>query len=176
MALILDAVSVVAAYGLLVAVFRFGIGADFVRPFGIDLFHPTQIEGWIPVFLFAMLFGLSMDYQVFLVTRMREARDGGAATTCAVSYGLERTGRIITAAAVIMTASFSGFVVGQVAGLQEFGVGLTLGVIVDATVVRMLVMPSLMAMLGDWCWWLPAPIIRVYASRPRLRPRAGNEA
>jgi uncharacterized membrane protein YdfJ with MMPL/SSD domain len=168
MALLLNAISVAATYGLLVLIFRFGVGADL-----LGLYQTPQIEGWIPVFLFAMLFGLSMDYQVFLVMRMRETWDEGADNTRAVAHGLERTGRIVSAAAVIMVAAFSGFMAGRVAGLQEFGAGLALGVLLDATVVRMLLMPSVMAVLGRWCWWLPAPIARL--TWVEASPLAGRE-
>jgi uncharacterized membrane protein YdfJ with MMPL/SSD domain len=160
MALALDALTVAATYGMLVIIFRFGIGADAGHTLGITIFHIPQIEGWIPVFLFAMLFGLSMDYEVFLVTRMREAWDDEPDNVRAVTIGIEKTGRIVTAAAAIMVVSFAGFMAGRVAGLQEFGAGLALGVLLDATVVRILLLPSLMAMLGQWCWWLPAPIAR----------------
>lgn len=162
LAMLLDLISVAAAYGMLVVVFRLGIGADL-----LGLYRTPEIEGWVPVFLFATLFGLSMDYQVFLVTRMRERWDEGAGNSEAVAYGIERTGRIVSAAAVIMVVSFSGFMVGRVAGLQELGAGLTLGILLDATVVRILLMPSVMGLLGRWCWWLPAIIagpIRVEAS------------
>jgi RND superfamily putative drug exporter len=137
-------------YGLLVVVFRWGVGADL---FG--LYRVPAVEGWIPIFLFAMLFGLSMDYEVFLVTRMRESWDHVADNARAVAHGLERTGRVVTAAAIIMVAAFSGFVAGHVAGLQEFGAGLALAVFLDATLVRALLVPSLMAVLGRWNWWLP---------------------
>ena len=102
-----------------------------------------------------MLFGLSMDYEVFLVTRMREAWDRTHDNAQAVAHGLERTGRIVTAAALIMVAAFSGFVAGRVAGLQEFGAGLALAILIDATLVRMILVPSLMAIFGRWNWWLP---------------------
>ena len=149
-AVILNLLSVAAVYGLLVAIFRWGVGADL---FG--LYRVPAVEGWIPIFLFAMLFGLSMDYEVFLVTRMRESWDHVADNTRAVAHGLERTGRVVTAAAIIMVAAFSGFVAGHVAGLQEFGAGLALAVLLDATVVRALLVPSLMAIFGRWNWWLP---------------------
>lgn len=161
-ALLLDAVSITAAYGMLVLVFRFGAGADF-----LGLYRTSQIEGWVPIFLFATLFGLSMDYEVFLVTRMRESWDQGAGNTNAVATGIEQTGRIVSAAALIMVASFSGFMVGRVAGLQELGVGLALGVLLDATIVRILLLPCVMAVLGRWNWWLPtaiASLARVEAS------------
>jgi RND superfamily putative drug exporter len=149
-AVALNLLSVAAVYGLLVVVFRWGVGADL---FG--LYRVPAVEGWIPIFLFAMLFGLSMDYEVFLVTRMRESWDHLPDNTRAVAHGLERTGRVVTAAAIIMVAAFSGFVAGHVAGLQEFGAGLALAVLLDATVVRALLVPSLMAVFGRWNWWLP---------------------
>ncbi len=163
-AVLLNVLSVLASYGLLVVIFRFGVGADL-----LGLYRVEQIEGWIPVFLFAMLFGLSMDYEVFLVTRMRESWDEHHDNRRAVVDGLQRTGRIITAAAAIMVAAFSGFVAGRVAGLQEFGAGLALAVLLDATIVRMLLVPSLMAVLGSWNWWLPEPIARLarIGSSPR---------
>jgi RND superfamily putative drug exporter len=173
-AVLLNLLSVAASYGMLVVFFKWGVGSSLV-----GLYQFSQVEGWIPIFLFAMLFGLSMDYEVFLVTRMRETWDQEHDNVRAVSYGLERTGRIITAAAVIMVAAFSGFVAGSIVGLQEFGLGLAVAILVDATIVRALLVPSLMAVLGRWNWWLPAPlarIVRVPASplapsnRAALRP------
>ena len=149
-AVLLNLLSVAAVYGLLVVIFRWGVGARLLGLYRVD-----QIEGWIPIFLFAMLFGLSMDYEVFLVTRMRESWDELHDNARAVAHGLERTGRIITAAALIMVAAFSGFVAGRVAGLQEFGVGLALAILIDATLVRAILVPSLMAVFGRWNWWLP---------------------
>jgi putative drug exporter of the RND superfamily len=150
-AVLLNLLSVAATYGLLVAVFRFGIGAHL-----LGVHRSAEIEGWIPVFLFATLFGLSMDYEVFLVSRMREAWDARHDNVEAVAFGLERTGRLITAAALVMAISFAGFVVGSVPGLQQFGLGLALAVLIDATLVRALLVPSLMAVMGRWNWWLPA--------------------
>jgi RND superfamily putative drug exporter len=113
-----------------------------------------------------MLFGLSMDYEVFLVTRMRETWDAQRDNVRAVSYGLERTGLIVTAAAIIMVAAFSGFVAGSVVGLQQFGLGLAVAVFVDATIVRAILVPSLMALFGRWNWWLPERLARVIRVRP----------
>jgi RND superfamily putative drug exporter len=113
-----------------------------------------------------LLFGLSMDYEVFLVTRMRESWDAGFDNAHAVADGLERTGRIITAAAIIMVAAFAGFVDGRIAGLQEFGLGLAIAIFLDATIVRAVLVPSLMALLGRWNWWLPARVARVVHVRP----------
>ena len=149
-AVVLNLLTVAAVYGLLVIGFRWGVGAD-----ALGLHRVSQIEAWVPIFLFAMLFGLSMDYEVFLVTRMRESWDHVHDNTRAVAHGLERTGRIVTAAALIMVVAFSGFVAGRVAGLQEIGVGLTLAILIDATLVRAILVPSLMAIFGRWNWWLP---------------------
>jgi putative drug exporter of the RND superfamily len=173
-AVILNLLSVSAAYGMLVLVFRWGIGQSV-----LGLYEIGQVEGWIPIFLFAMLFGLSMDYEVFLVTRMREEWDHGRSNREAVAYGLERTGRIVSAAAIVMVAAFSGFVAGRIVGLQEFGVGLAVAIFVDATIVRALLVPSLMALFGRYNWWLPRPLARIVRvpespleprRRPALRP------
>jgi RND superfamily putative drug exporter len=173
-AVILNLLSVAASYGMLVLVFRWGVGSDV-----LGLYQDPQVEGWIPIFLFAMLFGLSMDYEVFLVTRMREEWDGGRDNRDAVAHGLERTGRIVTAAAVVMVAAFSGFVAGRIVGLQQFGVGLAVAIFVDATLVRAVLVPSLMALFGRYNWWLPRPLARLvrvpaspleHAHRPALRP------
>jgi uncharacterized membrane protein YdfJ with MMPL/SSD domain len=160
-AVLLNLLSVGAAYGMLVVFFRWGLGNTL---FGLYQF--PQVEGWIPIFLFAMLFGLSMDYEVFLVSRMRETWDEEHDNVRAVSYGLERTGTIITAAAIIMVAAFSGFVAGSIVGLQQFGLGLAVAILVDATIVRALLVPALMAMFGRWNWWLPAPLARVVRVKP----------
>jgi RND superfamily putative drug exporter len=162
-AVLLNLLSVAAAYGMLVLFFRYGVGQTL---FGLYQFD--QIEGWIPIFLFAMLFGLSMDYEVFLVTRMREAWDEGEDNESAVVHGLERTGRIITAAAIIMCAAFSGFLAGSIVGLQEFGLGLAVAIFVDATIVRCILVPSMMAILGRWNWWLPASFARLVRVRPSV--------
>jgi RND superfamily putative drug exporter len=158
-AVVLNVLSVAASYGLLVAVFRDGVGADLL---GVE--RSAQIEGWIPVFLFATLFGLSMDYEVFLVSRMREAWDERGDNVEAVAFGLERTGRLITAAAAVMAISFAGFVVGSVPGLQQFGLGLAFAVLIDATLVRALLVPSLMAIMGRWNWWLPDRLGSIHPS------------
>jgi RND superfamily putative drug exporter len=173
-AILLNLLSVGASYGMLVIAFRWGLGHSL-----LGLYQFGQVEGWIPIFLFAMLFGLSMDYEVFLVTRMREAWDRGADNTTAVAHGLERTGRIITAAAVIMCAAFAGFIAGRIVGLQEFGLGLAVAVFVDATIVRCLLVPSLMALFGRWNWWLPpslARLVRVPSSPREHRPAGGYSA
>lgn len=171
-AVVLDAASVAASLGLVVVLFRFGAGAST-----IGLYRVSQVEGWAPVFLFAMLFGLSMDYEVFLVTRMRESWDRGADNTQAVVDGLSHTGRVVSAAALIMVGALSGLVAGRVAGLQELGAGLALGALLDATIVRGLLMPSLMALAGRWNWWLPVPVARLARAQPSpLAERGGRGA
>jgi RND superfamily putative drug exporter len=172
-AVLLNLLSVATAYGALVIVFKWGLGKNLW-----GLYQFQQVEAWIPIFLFAMLFGLSMDYEVFLVSRMREAWDETKDNTRAVGLGLERTGRIVTAAAVVMVAAFSGFIAGRVVGLQEFGFGLAVAIFVDATIVRAILVPSLMALFGRYNWWLPGRIARVMrvrespleARQPALRP------
>jgi putative drug exporter of the RND superfamily len=136
-AVVLNVLSVGAAYGVLALAFD----------------HP--IEAWVPIFLFATLFGLSMDYEVFLVSRIREAHDAGAADREAVADGLEHTGRVVTAAALIMVAAFLGLAAGRIEALREFGVGLAVAVALDATLVRTILVPAAMAVLGRWNWWLP---------------------
>jgi RND superfamily putative drug exporter len=160
-AVLLNLLSVGASYGMLVVVFRWGVGESLA-----GLYSFPQIEGWIPIFLFAMLFGLSMDYEVFIVSRMRETWDEEHDNVRAVSYGLERTGTIVTAAALIMVAAFSGFVAGSLVGLQQFGFGLAVAIFLDATIVRALLVPSLMALFGRWNWWLPTSLARVVRVRP----------
>ena len=158
---------------MLVVFFRWGFGHDV---FG--LYQYPQVEGWIPIFLFAMLFGLSMDYEVFLVSRMREAWDRLGDNERAVALGLERTGRIVTAAAIVMVAAFCGFVVGSILGLQEFGLGLAVAIFVDATIVRALLVPALMAIMGRYNWWLPSRVARVarVAPSPLASPVASVRA
>ena len=148
-AVLLNVLSITATYGILVITFKWGAGQV------IGLTQSNQIEAWIPIFLFAMLFGLSMDYEVFLLSRMREIYDETGDTVLAVTQGLEKTGRIVTAAAAIMVAAFSGFVVGSLLGLQEFGWGLAVAIAIDATIIRALLVPALMAIMGKWNWYLP---------------------
>ena len=159
-AVLLNLLSVAAAYGLLVAIVQWGFGSSLL---GLG---ESGVEAWVPVLLFALLFGLSMDYEVFLVAPMREEWDAEHDTARAVTRGLVRTGRVVTAAALIMVAVFSGFVAGSVPGLQQFGLGLALGILLDATVVRMFLVPSLMAVLGRWNWWLPAWVARIVRTEP----------
>jgi RND superfamily putative drug exporter len=162
-AVIMNLFSVGAVYGLLVLVFQHHWG-------NVVGFHQTpQIEAWIPIFLFAILFGLSMDYEVFLLSRMREEWDASHDNERAVALGLERTGRIITAAAIVMIAAFSGFLAGSFVWSQEFGTGLAGAIFLDATIVRALLVPATMKLIGDWNWYLPDRLRKVM----RLKPRPG---
>jgi RND superfamily putative drug exporter len=155
-AVLMNLLSVSATYGVLTLAFQHGWGDDV-----LGLQTSPQIEAWIPIFLFAMLFGLSMDYEVFLLSRMREEWDERHDNEHAVAYGLEHTGRIITACAIIMIAAFSGFTFGSFVGLQEFGLGLSAAILLDATLVRAVLVPAVMKLLGDWNWFLPARVRRV---------------
>jgi RND superfamily putative drug exporter len=159
-AIVLNLLSIGAAYGLMVIVFKWGAGE------WIGLIAYDQIEGWIPVMLFAVLFGLSMDYEVFLVSRMREEWDNGATNEEAVVLGLTNTGRLVTAAGLIMFAAFMGFVAGSVVGLQQFGFGLAAAILIDVTIVRALLVPSAMKLFGKWNWWLPTGLARVLRVEP----------
>jgi len=138
------------------------------EPFGLE--QSTQIEGWIPIFLFAVLFGLSMDYEVFLLSRIREEWDRRHDNEHAIAYGLEHTGRIITAAAIIMIAAFAGFIAGSFVGLQQFGLGLTAAILLDATIVRAILVPATMKLLGEWNWYLPERVRRALRLRPAPSP------
>jgi uncharacterized membrane protein YdfJ with MMPL/SSD domain len=142
--------SVGAAYGLLVLVFQEGVGADLL---GFQQYE--SIEAWLPLFLFSVLFGLSMDYNVFLVSRIRERWLETGDTTDAVASGVRTTGRIITGAALIMVAVFAGFATGDLVMFQQMGFGLGVAVLLDATVVRCVLVPAAMQLLGDWNWYLP---------------------
>ncbi|HYH59094.1 MAG TPA: MMPL family transporter [Thermoleophilaceae bacterium] len=153
-AVALNCLSVAATYGVLVLVFQHELGANI----GLDT--SPQVEAWIPIFLFAMLFGLSMDYEVFLLSRMREEWDKRRNNEDAVAFGLQHTGRIITAAAIIMIAAFAGFTAGTFVGLQMFGVGLSIAILLDATIVRMIMVPATMKLMGDWNWYLPDRVAR----------------
>jgi uncharacterized membrane protein YdfJ with MMPL/SSD domain len=153
-AVVMNLLSVSATYGVLVLVFQHGWGEH------VGLQASPQIDGWIPIFLFAMLFGLSMDYEVFLLSRIREEWERRGDNDHAIAYGLEHTGRIITAAAVIMIATFTGFVAGSFVGLQEFGLGLATAIFLDATLVRSILVPATMKLLGQWNWYLPERVRR----------------
>jgi RND superfamily putative drug exporter len=155
-AAVMNLLSIGAAFGILVAVYQWGY---IDKLFGIDRTGP--VESFIPVLLFAILFGLSMDYQVFLVSRMHEEFLKSGDNRTAVRNGLAATGKTITAAALIMILVFASFVLGGQAVIKEFGIGLAGGVLVDAVLIRMAVVPSLMMLLGKANWWFPKGLDRM---------------
>ena len=144
-AIILDLISIAASFATLVLVFKFGIGT----------YQLEQLEAWVLILLFAILFGLSMDYEIFIVSRMREAWDRGASNEDAIREGMRNSGTVVTAAALIFISALSGLITGHFAGLQQLGIGLAAGVLIDATIIRGLLLPSAMVLLGKWNWWLP---------------------
>ena len=168
-AILMDLVSISISFASLVAIFKFGFGSTLLGTYQLD-----QIEAWVLIFMFALLFGLSMDYEIFLVSRMREAKDAGASNNDAITHGIAHTSGVVSGAAIILMGALSGFVFGHFAGLQELGIGLAVGIIIDATIIRGLLLPSSMVLLGRWNWWLPqglAGLLKVKAS-PLERPEA----
>jgi len=153
-AILLNLLSTAAAFGVLVAVFQ-----DGVLGHAFGLAQSPVIESWVPIFVFAILFGLSMDYHVFILTRVKEARDRGLDSRAAVAKGISITSGTITSAATIMVLVFAAFITIPFAFIQELGLGLAVAVFLDATVVRSVLLPSTMTLLGDWNWWLP-PFLR----------------
>ena len=149
-AVVLNLLSVGAAYGLLVLVFQHGVGVDL-----LGFQRVERVEAWVPVFLFSVLFALSMDYHVFLLSRIRERYEQTGDTNQSVVHGIAATGRIITGAAVIIVVVFAGFAAGQLVMFQQMGFGVGVALLVDATLIRMVVVPAAMALLGRWNWYLP---------------------
>jgi RND superfamily putative drug exporter len=149
-AAILNLVSLGAAYGIIVFVFQWGHGS------GLWNIDATQaITAWIPLMIFAFLFGLSMDYEVFMLTRMREAYDETGSTNKAIEMGLARTGKLVTSAALVLMFAFLVLSSSPGFEIKEFAIGLAAGIIFDATVIRALLVPALMRLLGDANWWMP---------------------
>ncbi|HET6697127.1 MAG TPA: MMPL family transporter [Gaiellaceae bacterium] len=149
-AVVLNVLSVAAAYGLLVIVFQWGWGESLLG------FESTgAITAWLPLFMFVILFGLSMDYHVFILSRIREAFDRGLDTEAAVTHGIKSTAGVVTAAAIVMVAVFSIFATLSTIDMKQAGVGLAAAILIDATIVRAVLLPSAMKLLGDWNWYLP---------------------
>lgn len=174
-AIIMNLLSVAAAYGAVTLVFQEGVGIGFFNSIGFQFQQTEAIEAWLPLFLFSVLFGLSMDYHVFLLSRIREEYDKTHDNTEAVAYGLRTTAGIITGAALIMVAVFIGFAAGRLGPLQQMGFGLAVAVFMDATIVRTLLVPAGMRLLGDLNWYLPRwlqwlPQIHVEGREPTLKP------
>jgi len=163
--IVLNLLSVGAAYGLVVLVFRHGIGSGLLGFQRID-----AIEAWVPLFLFSVLFGLSMDYQVFLLSRIKERYDESGSTADAVTYGVSSTARLITGAALIIVAVFAGFAMGDLVMFQQMGFGIAVALLIDATIIRSVLLPAAMSLLGGWNWYLPSwlewlPRIQIEAER-----------
>jgi putative drug exporter of the RND superfamily len=178
-AIVMNLLSVGAAYGLIVLVFQEGVGADL---FGFQ--QVEAIEAWLPLFLFSILFGLSMDYHVFLLSRIKERFDQTGDNAESVAFGLRTTGGLITGAAAIMVAVFGGFAAGDLVALQQTGFGLAAAVLIDATLVRSVLVPATMKLLGDRNWYLPRwlewlPNISVEEAKPPVervfRPSPATE-
>jgi uncharacterized membrane protein YdfJ with MMPL/SSD domain len=155
-AAVMNLLSISAAYGVLVAVVQDGV---LGRLFGFP--EKMPVTTWVPMFLFVILFGLSMDYEVFLLSRIREEYDATGDNAGSVARGLARTARVITAAAAIMVVVFLSFVLGADVAVKQIGLGLAVAVLIDATLVRMVLVPAVMELLGKANWWLPAPLARI---------------
>ena len=149
-AVILNLLSVGAAYGILVLVFQHGYGKQLL---GFEF--TGGIDPFLPILLFVILFGLSMDYHVFILSRIREGYDSGMPTEAAISHGIKSTAGVVTSAAIVMVAVFSVFGALQAMIFKQFGVGLASAILIDATIVRAVLLPATMKLLGDWNWYLP---------------------
>jgi uncharacterized membrane protein YdfJ with MMPL/SSD domain len=149
-AIVLNLLSVAAAYGVLVLVFQDGWGKSLL---GFD--YTGGVLSFLPTFLFVILFGLSMDYHVFILSRVREAYDRGMSTEDAVAHGIKSTAAVVTSAALVMVGVFSIFGTLSMIFLKQFGIGLAAAVLIDATIVRAVLLPATMKLLGDWNWYLP---------------------
>jgi len=156
-AAVLNLVSLGAAFGIIVFIFQLGHGSNAI--WGVPA--TQSIIPWIPLMIFAFLFGLSMDYEVFMLTRMREAYDETGDTPNAIALGLARTGKLVTSAAAILMFAFFVLSMSPGTDIKQFGIGLAAGIIFDATVIRALLVPALMRLLGSWNWWLPTSFARV---------------
>jgi uncharacterized membrane protein YdfJ with MMPL/SSD domain len=167
----LNLLSVGAAYGLVLLVFRHGVGSGLL---GFE--RVNTVEAWVPLFLFSVLFGLSMDYQVFLLSRIKERYDETGSTATAVTEGVSSTARLITGAALIIVAVFAGFATGDLVMFQQMGFGIAVALLIDATIIRSVLLPAAMGLLGRWNWYLPSwlewlPRVQIEGKAPE-RPAA----
>ncbi len=167
----MNALTLSAVFGILVLVFQHGRLQGLLSYHGNGALDATQ-----PILLFAIGFGLATDYSVFLLSRIKEAHDSGIPNDRAVSIGLERTGRIVTAAALLFAVAIGAFATSQLVFIKELGLGTALVVLIDATVVRALLVPSLMVLLGEWNWWAPGPLRRLRSGRSGESPAQGQPA
>jgi RND superfamily putative drug exporter len=161
-AIVLNVLSIAAAWGVLVLVWQHGFGSDAI--WGIQA--TGSVPSWMPLMVFAFLFGLSMDYEVFILSRMREEYDRTGSTEAAVVQGIGRTGRLVTSAALILFLSFTSMASGPDTGVKMMATGLAAGILIDATVIRALIVPAVIALMGRWNWWLPSWSARVLRVKP----------
>jgi RND superfamily putative drug exporter len=172
-AILLNILSVAAAWGVLVLVWQHGFGSEAI--WGIEA--TGSIPSWMPLMVFAFLFGLSMDYEVFILSRMREEYDRTGSTETAVIRGIGRTGRLVTSAALILFLAFTSMASGPETDVKMMATGLAAGILLDATVIRALIVPAVITLMGRWNWWLPrwpARALRVEPSPLRHRPALGE--
>ena len=170
-AALLNLLSLAAAFGIVVFIFQWGHGSSIW-----NITATQAITAWIPLMIFAFLYGLSMDYEVFMLTRMREAYDETGSTNRAIELGLARTGKLVTSAALILMFAFLVLSSSPGFEVKEFAIGLAAGIIFDATVIRALLVPALMRLLGDWNWWMPQWTRKaLFISRPERLPEPATE-
>jgi RND superfamily putative drug exporter len=167
-AIVLNILSVAAAWGVLVLVWQHGYGSEAI--WGIEA--TGSIPSWMPLMIFAFLFGLSMDYEVFILSRMREEYDRTGSTETAVVQGIGRTGRLVTSAALILFLSFTSMASGPDTQVKMMATGLAAGILLDATVIRALIVPAVVTLMGRWNWWLPRWPARLLRVEPSLLTRA----
>jgi RND superfamily putative drug exporter len=169
-AIVLNLLSVGAAYGVLVLIFQYGWGESL-----FDFSSNGGIAYWLPIFLFVILFGLSMDYHIFILTRVREAYDRGLTTEEAVEYGISTTAGVVTSAAIVMVGVFFVFALMPILDMKEMGIGLAAAVLIDATIIRAVLLPATMKLLGDWNWYLPKWLEWLPRLEPAAEPRERDE-
>ena len=170
-AIILNVLSVGAAWGVMVLVWQEGHGSDEI--WGIAA--TGSMNSWIPLIVFAFLYGLSMDYEVFILSRMREEYDRTGDTQHAVIFGLARTGRLVTSAALILFLAFAALASGPETDVKVLATGLAAGILIDATVIRALLVPALVSYFGRWNWWMPAGLARLLRVPPSPMPKPEAE-
>ncbi len=170
-AVLLNLISLGAAYGIVVFIFQDGHGSEAVW----NIHATDAVISWIPLMIFAFLYGISMDYEVFMLTRMREAYDETGDTKKAIELGLARTGKLVTSAALVLMFAFFSLSTGPGPDIKQFAIGLSAGIIFDATVIRALLVPSVMQLLGRWNWWLPHWTAKILRTRPSPLEPATSE-
>ncbi len=163
-AILLNVLSVAAAWGVVVLVWQYGYGSELV--WGIPA--TGSVPSWLPLIVFAFLFGLSMDYEVFILARMREEYDRTGSTRTAVVRGIGRTGRLVTSAALILFLAFTAMASGPDTEVKMLATGLAAGILIDATIIRALIVPAVIAVMGRWNWWLPRWPARLLRVEPSL--------